>query len=116
MNMNNDWIEKAACQGKGSELFFSDSTFKTINKRMIEQAKNVCRTCSVSADCLAYAINQNEKFGIWGGYSSKELSILKKYFSIQNITKEEASVLVNKTVFDIKTVFKNTLFVRSNNG
>ena len=114
--MNNDWIEKAACQGKGSELFFSDSTFKTINKRMIEQAKNVCRTCSVSADCLAYAINQNERFGIWGGYSSKELSILKKYFSIQNITKEEASVLVNKTVFDIKTVFKNTLFVRSDNG
>jgi WhiB family redox-sensing transcriptional regulator len=114
--MNNKWIEEAACQGKGSELFFSDSTFKTINKKMIEQAKNVCRTCSVSADCLAYAINQDERFGIWGGYSSKELSILKKYFSIQTITKEEASVLVNKTVLDIKTVFKNTLFVRSNNG
>lgn len=114
--MNNKWIEEAACQGKGSELFFSDSTFKTINKKMIEQAKSVCRTCSVSADCLAYAINQDERFGIWGGYSSKELSILKKYFSIQTITKEEASVLVNKTVLDIKTVFKNTLFVRSNNG
>ena len=116
MNMNNEWIEKAACYGKGSELFFSDSTFRAINKRMIEQAKNVCKTCSVSADCLAYAINQDEKFGIWGGYSSKELAILKKYFSIQKISKEEASVLVNRTVFDIKTVFKNTLFVRSNNG
>jgi WhiB family redox-sensing transcriptional regulator len=114
--VNNEWIGKAACYGKGSELFFSDSTFKTINKKMIEQAKNVCRTCSVSADCLAYAINQDERFGIWGGYSSKELSILKKYFSIQTITKEEASVLINKTVLDIKTVFKNTLFVRSNNG
>ena len=54
--------------------------------------------------------------GIWGGYSSKELSILKKYFSIQNITKEQASVLVNKTVLDVKAAFKNTLFVRSNNG
>jgi WhiB family redox-sensing transcriptional regulator len=114
--MNNNWIEKAACQGKGSELFFSDSTFKTINKKMIEQAKNVCKTCSVSADCLAYAINQDERFGIWGGYSSKELSALKTYFSIQNITKEEASVLVNKTVLDVKAAFKNTLFVRSNNG
>lgn len=116
MMVNNDWIGKAACYGKGSELFFSDSTFKTINKRMIEQAKNVCRTCSVSADCLAYAINQDERFGIWGGYSSKELSVLKSYFSIQKITKEEASVLVNKTVLDVKAAFKNTLFVRSNNG
>ena len=114
--MNNDWITKAACQGKGSELFFSDSTFRKINKKMIEQAKNVCKTCSVSAECLAYAINQDERFGIWGGYSSKELSVLKSYFSIQTITKEEASVLVDKTVFDIKTVFKNSLFTRSNNG
>ena len=114
--MNNDWIEKAACQGKGNELFFSDSTFRTVNKKMIEQAKNVCRTCSVSADCLAYAINEDERFGIWGGYSSKELSALKTYFSIQSITKEQATVLINKTVFDVKTVFKNTLFTRSNNG
>jgi WhiB family redox-sensing transcriptional regulator len=114
--VNNDWIGKAACYGKGSELFFSDSTFKTINKKMIEQAKSVCKTCSVSAECLAYAINQDERFGIWGGYSSKELSALKSYFSIENITKEEATVLINKTVFDIKAAFKNTLFVRSNNG
>lgn len=114
--MNDEWIIKAACQGKGNELFFSDSTFRKINKKMIEQAKNVCKTCPVSSECLAYAINQDEKFGIWGGYSSKELSALKSYFSIQSITKEEASVLVNKTVFDIKTVFGNTLFTRSNNG
>lgn len=113
--MISEWINNAACYGKGNELFFSDSTFKIINRKMIVQAKVICKTCPVASDCLTYAINKDERFGIWGGYSSKELMALKRYFAIEKITKEEASVLVNRTVLDVKSNFKNTLFNRRDN-
>ena len=35
-------------------------------------AKTVCRRCEVQEECLEYAVNNREKFGIWGGLSERE--------------------------------------------
>ena len=36
------------------------------------EAKEVCRGCVVREDCLEYALQNGEKFGIWGGMSERE--------------------------------------------
>lgn len=36
------------------------------------KAKAVCKTCPVREACLAEAIANNEKFGIWGGMDTLE--------------------------------------------
>ena len=35
-------------------------------------AKQICRECSVRAECLEFAIVSSEKFGIWGAMSERE--------------------------------------------
>lgn len=37
-----------------------------------EAGKALCRSCPVRKDCLLYAVETNEVFGTWGGYTEKE--------------------------------------------
>jgi WhiB family redox-sensing transcriptional regulator len=38
----------------------------------------VCRSCDVRAECLEYALEHDERFGIWGGMSERERRRLKR--------------------------------------
>jgi WhiB family redox-sensing transcriptional regulator len=40
-------------------------------------AKATCHRCPVEAQCLAYALEHDERFGIWGGMSERERRKLK---------------------------------------
>ena len=42
------------------------------------EAKQVCRSCEVAAECLQYALATDERFGIWGGTSERERRRLKR--------------------------------------
>ena len=42
------------------------------------KAKSICRACTVQDDCLEFAIDQSEKFGIWGGLSERERRRIKR--------------------------------------
>jgi len=39
--------------------------------RSTREAKRVCRSCEVQAECLEYALENDERFGIWGGCPSE---------------------------------------------
>jgi WhiB family redox-sensing transcriptional regulator len=47
----------------------------------IEQAKAVCRQCTVTAECLEYAIKENQDTGVWGGLSEDERKSLKRKYA-----------------------------------
>ena len=36
------------------------------------EAKKVCLGCDVRGECLEYALQHDERFGIWGGLSERE--------------------------------------------
>lgn len=38
----------------------------------IARAKAVCQTCSVRTECLDEAIENRERFGVWGGMDTQE--------------------------------------------
>lgn len=46
--------------------------------RLHPQAKRICLGCEVRNECLEYALQKDERFGIWGGLSERERRKLKR--------------------------------------
>ena len=60
------WQEKALCAQTDPEAFFPEKGGST------REAKGVCSSCEVRSECLEYALENDERFGIWGGLSERE--------------------------------------------
>ncbi len=66
------WQQQALCAQTDPEAFFPEKGGST------REAKRICVGCEVKADCLEYALGQDERFGIWGGLSERERRRLKR--------------------------------------
>ena len=75
-----EWQEQAACREYDNELFFGpDRPESELEKQTREmRAKAVCKTCPVVEPCLEFAMETNQKYGIWGGLTDKERASLKR--------------------------------------
>ena len=60
------WQERSLCAQTDPEAFFPEKGGST------REAKKVC------VGCLEYALENDERFGIWGGLSERERRKLKK--------------------------------------
>jgi WhiB family redox-sensing transcriptional regulator len=60
------WQVDASCRGVDAELFFPPT------EEEAGTAKAICETCPVRLTCLAFALERNERFGVWGGLTEKE--------------------------------------------
>ena len=59
------WMAHRACAGENPDMFFPARGYST------EPAKAVCRTCTVRAACLEYALDNQIHHGVWGGESER---------------------------------------------
>ena len=66
------WQEQALCAQTDPEAFFPEKGGST------REAKKVCGSCDVRSECLDYALEHDERFGIWGGLSERERRKLKR--------------------------------------
>lgn len=41
-------------------------------RQAIKVAKSLCAECPIRRDCLEYAVEAQEEWGIWGGLTSRE--------------------------------------------
>lgn len=75
-----DWQEDAACNEYDNVLFFGpDQGESELEKQAREaRAKAVCQRCPVLEPCLEFAMETNQKYGIWGGLTDKERASLKR--------------------------------------
>ncbi len=75
-----DWQEDGLCRAYGVEVFFGpDQAESEVDKEAREaQAKAICRRCPVAAPCLEFAMDTNQKYGIWGGLTDRERASLKR--------------------------------------
>lgn len=71
------WMEQANCQGLDPDLFFTE------RGESAKEAKEVCRGCTVRAECLEYALVNGEHHGIWGGLSERERRKIRKHRNAQ---------------------------------
>ncbi len=67
-----NWQERALCAQTDPEAFFPEKGGST------REAKKICESCPVRAECLSYALEHDERFGIWGGLSERERRRLKR--------------------------------------
>ena len=68
----NQWQDRALCAQTDPEAFFPEKGGST------REAKRICVGCEVRDECLEYALEHDERFGIWGGLSERERRRLKR--------------------------------------
>ena len=57
----------APCDGYTEEFYAEPD-----NRLSIQMAKFICATCPIKQECLDYAMEAKEEFGIWGGLTPDE--------------------------------------------
>ena len=70
--IDEDWAEKARCPETDPEAFFPEKGGST------KEAKKVCQRCPVTKECLQWALDNDERFGVWGGLSERERRRLQR--------------------------------------
>jgi WhiB family redox-sensing transcriptional regulator len=66
------WMDRANCLGLDPDLFFPSLGQST------KEARQVCSGCVSRGPCLAYALDENIEFGIWGGKSRRERERMRR--------------------------------------
>lgn len=70
-----EWRTRAACAGYQHSLFFPVGE---ADRETIERARDVCMGCAVTTECLEYALETNQRAGIWGGTTEEERRSLRR--------------------------------------
>jgi WhiB family redox-sensing transcriptional regulator len=70
--VEHQWQDDALCAQTDPEAFFPEKGGST------REAKRICHGCEVQAECLEYALGNDERFGIWGGLSERERRRIKR--------------------------------------
>ena len=68
------WMSVAICAQIDPDLWFAEEG----NYQASVEAKKICQTCPVVAECGEYAIRANILYGIWGGMTLRERQAVKR--------------------------------------
>jgi len=107
--MNEPWRTEALCVGmsiEDSKMFFGDRDDMSTH-RQHKEARRYCYICPVQTDCLAYAIEVDVRYGIWGGLTESQRKrylspVLRKARSRgQKITPDMLSEVINSCAPDL---------------
>lgn len=71
-DLDGDWQDLGLCAQADPEAFYPEKGGSTLD------AKRVCMACPVRVECLEYALENDERFGIWGGLSERERRRVKR--------------------------------------
>lgn len=73
-----EWTLDALCAQVDADMFFPEKGGST------REAKRICAMCPVAAECLDYALEHDEGFGIYGGMSERERRKLRTQLNQEN--------------------------------
>ena len=68
------WMALAACRGVDPETFYPPRG----DRAAVQRARKVCRRCPVAVECLAFAVERRDPFGVWGGTTRNERVALRR--------------------------------------
>jgi len=74
-----DWQLHGLCRERsGAQFFHPDDDLGRISRRLREAAaKRVCDSCPVRRQCATHALTVGEEYGVWGGFSENDRSLLR---------------------------------------
>lgn len=70
---NWEWQSVAACRGSDTATFYHPENERGPSRVRRElRAKQFCAACPVVEECLRWALETREPYGVWGGMSVEE--------------------------------------------
>jgi WhiB family redox-sensing transcriptional regulator len=66
------WQDDAACGNEDPGLFFGHDGERGGDAARVAMAKAVCARCPVTGQCLKYATETNQRYGVWAGLTAAE--------------------------------------------
>jgi WhiB family transcriptional regulator, redox-sensing transcriptional regulator len=66
-----DWRLRARCRGEDPDTLF-------VQGAQQRDVREVCKACPVRTECLAHALDNRIRFGVWGGMTERERRALLK--------------------------------------
>jgi WhiB family redox-sensing transcriptional regulator len=74
------WMADGACRNYEPSVFFPSDGVG------VDRARKICATCSMTEQCLEYALTNRIDHGVWGGCSERERRrILKRRRSTAHV-------------------------------
>lgn len=74
---DDEWRDHALCRDTDPDLFFPVGTTGQALVQ-IDHAKRVCSECTVTQECLDFALATNQDSGVWGGLSEEERRTIRR--------------------------------------
>jgi WhiB family transcriptional regulator, redox-sensing transcriptional regulator len=74
---SDSWVAQGECRHSDPELFFPVSVTGP-SATQVARAKAVCAHCPVQAECLEFALETGQDFGVWGGASESERRLIRR--------------------------------------
>ena len=75
-----EWQLLGNCRDRSTAQFFHpDDDLGRISRRMRESAaKRLCDGCPVRRQCATHALKVGEEYGVWGGFSEHDRTLLRE--------------------------------------
>ena len=85
-----EWKDRAKCLGKTTSpktdyWYPEPEEPEKVRKSKTAIAKAICHLCPVKEVCLTYAIRAGEPYGIWGGKTPRERTIIRKQWVVDGL-------------------------------
>lgn len=77
--MSNDqfeWQDGSVCQKMDPDVFFGAGDKMTVTEEA--NAKRICAGCPVADQCLNFALDTNQSWGVWGAKTEQERRRLRR--------------------------------------
>lgn len=68
------WTKDAVCATVDRDLWFSPE----VDPAALREAKRLCGECPARNPCLQHALEQDERWGVWGGLTTGERARMRK--------------------------------------
>ena len=96
---SDDWRDLAFCKGQNTNDFYPEFGVKGAMDQ-VRKMKAFCRRCSVTIECLKFAIANDEQFGIWGGLTPKERTNLWRH-NKGNVVETIVKVVRKNDIYEV---------------
>jgi WhiB family redox-sensing transcriptional regulator len=73
------WQARAHCRDVGVKYYFGDEEQLPMSIKAVRRAAKLCDVCPVYTECLRWALERREEYGVWAGTSGR---VRRRIFSL----------------------------------
>jgi len=88
--MDTQWMGQGRCKNIDPAVFFPSDWIG------VQSAQRICVNCTVSPQCLGYALANRITDGVWGGTSERQRARLLRSHRATHVSAAEVSVAVGR--------------------